>query len=140
MIQRNPDSSPFADDTLLKGEERILFVDDEQAICSMGSRMLARLGYQVTVSTSSLEALALFQAKPQSFDLVITDMTMPNLNGDKLAAELLRVRADIPIILCTGYSKTITEQKASTIGIKALAMKPLTIVDLSQTIRKILDT
>jgi DNA-binding NtrC family response regulator len=87
-----------------------------------------------------MEALALFRANPENYDLVITDMTMPNLNGDKLAVEMLTIRPGMPIILCTGYSKAISERKAHEIGIKALAMKPITIVDLSQTIRKILDT
>ena len=122
-----------------KGNERILFVDDEQPICEMGEQVLKRLGYQVTARTSSVEALALFKAKPEKFDLVITDMTMPNLTGDKLAAELIQVRPDIPVILCTGYSKVMSEDKAAAIGIKAFAMKPLTIEDLSKTIRDVLE-
>jgi len=124
---------------LAKGHERVLFVDDELPICEMGEQVLTRLGYQVTARTSSVEALALFQAKPDEFDIVITDMTMPNLTGDKLAAALIQVRPNIPIVLCTGYSRVISEEKAAAIGIKAFAMKPLTIEDLSKTIRKVLD-
>jgi PAS domain S-box-containing protein len=123
---------------LVGGQERILLVDDEQALCEIGSMILMRLGYQVTTRTSSVEALALFRARPLDFDIVITDMTMPNLTGDKLAAELIRIRPDIPIILCTGYSKIISEDRAAAIGIRAFVMKPMTLEDLSATIRKVL--
>ena len=86
------------------GTERILFVDDEAPIAKVGGQILERLGYSVTTRTSSIEALELFKAKPDDFDLVITDMTMPNLTGDKLAIELVKIRPDIPVVLCTGYS------------------------------------
>ena len=105
----------------------------------MGSRMLESLGYTVTTRTSSIEALALFQSKPDAFDLVVTDMTMPNLTGDKLAIELMKTRADIPVILCTGYSKKITDETAFEIGIKAFAYKPMVKADLANTVRKVLD-
>jgi two-component system, cell cycle sensor histidine kinase and response regulator CckA len=97
------------------------------------------LGYKVTIRTSSIEAMELFQAKPNEFDLVITDMTMPNLTGDKLATELLKVRRNIPVILCTGYSKRISDEKASELGIKAFAYKPMVKSDLAKTVRKVLD-
>lgn len=105
----------------------------------MGSRILERLGYQVTVRTSSVEALELFRSKPNDFDLVISDMTMPNMLGDKLAAELMKIRSDIPIILCTGYSKKISDEAAKEIGIKAFAYKPVVKADLAKTVRKVLD-
>ncbi len=133
------DDEPHLSLSLTAGHERVLFVDDELPICEIGEQVLTRLGYQVTARTSSVEALALFQAKPDEFDIVITDMTMPNLTGDKLAAALIQIRPDIPIVLCTGYSRIISEEKAAAIGIKAFAMKPLTIEDLSKTIRKVLD-
>ena len=121
------------------GTERILLVDDEIPLARMGTRMLESLGYRVTVRTSSLEALALFRDQPDAFDLVITDMTMPSMTGDVLAAELRKIRADIPIILCTGYSSKINKEKAQGIGINAFASKPLTRSDFSQTIRKVLN-
>jgi two-component system cell cycle sensor histidine kinase/response regulator CckA len=121
------------------GNERILFVDDELTIAKMGNQILERLGYAVTTRTSSIEALELFQAKPDDFDLVITDMTMPNMTGDKLAIELMKIRPDIPVILCTGYSKKISDEIAAEIGIKAFAYKPVVKVDLAKTVRKVLD-
>jgi CheY-like chemotaxis protein len=71
--------------------------------------------------------------------LVITDMTMPNMNGDKLADELIKIRPNIPIILCTGYSKKISDKRATEIGIKAFAMKPISKIELAKTVRKVLD-
>ncbi|MBU0995165.1 MAG: response regulator [Proteobacteria bacterium] len=123
---------------LPRGTERILFVDDELSLAKMGSQTLERLGYTVTVRASSLEALALFKSMPDDFDLVITDMTMPNMTGDKLATELMKVRRDIPIILCTGYSQAITDERAFELGIKAFCYKPVTKKDLAHTVRKVL--
>jgi len=105
----------------------------------MGCQILERLGYRVTVRISSVEALELFRAKPNQFDLVITDMTMPNMTGDQLAAELMKIRSGIPIILCTGYSKKISDQSAADMGIKAFAYKPVVKMDLAKTVRKVLD-
>jgi CheY-like chemotaxis protein len=121
------------------GTESILFVDDEISIAKMGCQILARLGYSVTARTSSIEALELFRKKPQAFDIIITDMTMPNMTGDMLAHELHKIRPDIPIILCTGYSKKISDRKAAAIGIDAFAYKPIVKKDLSMTIRRVLD-
>ena len=121
------------------GNERILFVDDELPIARMSGQVLEKLGYQVTTRTSSVEALELFRTKPHEFDLVISDMTMPNMTGDELAAELLRIRSDIPVVLCTGYSRKISENTVSEIGIKALVYKPLVKKELAETIRKALD-
>ena len=121
------------------GTERILLVDDEALIAKMSSQVLERLGYAVTTRTSSVEAYELFKSKPNDFDLVITDMTMPNMTGDKLATELMRIRSNIPIILCTGYSKKISEEIASKLGIRAFAYKPIVKADLAKTIRKVLD-
>ena len=129
----------FVPEELPTGTERILFVDDETPIAKMGSQILERLGYSVTTRTSSIEALELFQTKPNDFDLVVTDMTMPNLTGDKLAIELMKIRSDISVILCTGYSKKISDEMASEIGIKAFAYKPIVRADLAKTVRKLLD-
>lgn len=139
ITQKKTESKEYKKEDLPTGTERILLVDDELPIVDMGSQMLERLGYTVTTSTSSVEAGKLFSSKPDSFDLVITDMTMPNLTGDRLAAELIKIRPDIPIILCTGYSKRISNKLAAEIGIRAFVMKPLVMHNLANTIREVLD-
>ena len=106
----------------------------------MGEQMLQYLGYEVVVRTSSIEALELFRTKSDQFDLVITDMTMPNMTGDKLAKKILSIHPDIPVILCTGFSERITEKKAKEIGIRAFIMKPLVMQEFAVTIRKVLDS
>lgn len=124
---------------LSTGHESILFIDDEQILVDIGKQILEHLGYNVIAKTSSIEALELFQAKPDQFDLVITDMTMPHITGERLAQELMRIRPDIPIILCTGFSKEITAERAKEMGIREFVMKPLVIRDLAKTVRKVLD-
>jgi len=126
-------------ETIQYGTETILLVDDEDAIITMEKRMLERLGYKVTSRISSIEALEAFRDSPDKFDLVITDMAMPNMPGDKLSAELVKLRADIPILLCTGFSETMFEEKAASIGIKGFLLKPIVMKDLSQKIREVLD-
>ena len=121
------------------GNERILFVDDEEVIVDIGEKTLGQLGYDVVTKTSSVEALELFRADPGRFDLVITDMTMPKMTGDQFARELMMVRPDIAIILCTGFSPKISKEKAKEIGIKAFAMKPLVRRDMANIVRKVLD-
>jgi|GEM_PF-800541 len=121
------------------GTEHILFVDDEKSLVDLGFQILERLGYDVTTRTSSVEALELFMAQPDKFDLVITDMTMPNMTGDELAAKLMAIRADIPVILCTGYSERISKDKAQGIGIKEFVLKPIIMSDMAITVRKVLD-
>jgi CheY-like chemotaxis protein len=121
------------------GKERILLVDDEPFICEIGKGMLEHLGYQVTTRTSSIEALEAFKAKPDKFDLVITDMTMPKITGDELARGLMAIRPDIPIILCTGFSERINEKKAKAMGIRKLVMKPVVQRELAEAIREALD-
>jgi PAS domain S-box-containing protein len=121
------------------GKERILLVDDEKVIIELGKQMLEHLGYEVEVFNSSMEALQAFQAHPDKFDLVITDQTMPRMTGGELAREILTIRPDLPIILCTGFSESITAEKARDIGIKAFVMKPLVIQELAKTIRRVLD-
>jgi PAS domain S-box-containing protein len=119
--------------------ERILFIDDEEILAEMGKSMLERLGYQVTVRSSSLEALTTFQNQPDMFDLVITDQTMPGMTGSDLARRILQIRPFMPIILCTGYSSLISEEKARSLGIKGFATKPLTRKDIAVLIRKALE-
>ena len=121
------------------GNERILFIDDEEALADIAREMLEELGYEVTTMTSSLKALEHFKIKPEGFDLVITDMSMPTMTGAQLSSELMKIRPDIPIILCTGFSHIISEEKAWEIGIKAFVMKPLEMNLLAETVRKVLD-
>ena len=121
------------------GTEHILFVDDEEPIVRMMQQILERLGYQVTSRTSSVEALEAFKAKPDEYDLVITDMTMPNMTGVELAPRLREIRSDIPIIMCTGFSETIDEDRAKNMGIPAYIMKPFLIDEIAKTIRKVLE-
>jgi signal transduction histidine kinase/ActR/RegA family two-component response regulator len=124
----------------LRGSERILFVDDEVLLADLGQQMLERLGYRVETTSNPLDALEAFRSQPDLFDLVVTDMTMPKLAGDVLTRRLRSIRPDIPIILCTGYSERINEEKAAALGINALMLKPLSIDELTRTIRRILDT
>jgi PAS domain S-box-containing protein len=121
------------------GNEHILLVDDEKPIVDVVQQMLERLGYQVTVRTSSIEALEVFRASMDKFDLVLTDLTMPNMTGDKLAGELMNIRPDIPIILCTGFSEKMSKERAEALGIKDFLMKPIVKSDLAKTVREVLD-
>ena len=126
-------------ESLPTGDERILLVDDELALVDMGKQMLEHLGYEVISRTSSIEALEAFRAKPERFDLVITDMAMPNMTGVDLAKELMNIRRDIPVILCTGFSEKISEENAKAMGIQEFLMKPLVIRGLAETIRRVFD-
>ncbi|MEE9146814.1 MAG: PAS domain S-box protein [Candidatus Tectomicrobia bacterium] len=117
----------------------ILFVDDEEMVAEVISTLLEELGYDVVVSTSGTEALEAFRAMPQRFDLVITDQTMPHMTGEHLTRALRRIRPDIPIILCTGFSHVINAEKARTMGIDAFCIKPLVVRDLAVTIQQVLE-
>src|SRR4029453_17369024 len=107
------------------GVARVLFVDDEESLVGLGQEILLLLGYDAVVCTSSVEALEVFRRAPQRFELVITDQTMPHMTGEELALELRRLRSDIPIILCTGFSHTMHTERAQELGIDAFLMKPL---------------
>jgi PAS domain S-box-containing protein len=120
------------------GTERILFVDDEKSIADLHRLRLAKLGYRVETRTDSTAALELFRKNPDHFDLVITDMAMPKLTGDKLAEEILKIRPDIPVILCTGYSEHMTEERAKATGIRGFIEKPVDLPVLSNLIREVL--
>ncbi|MBF0497181.1 MAG: PAS domain S-box protein [Deltaproteobacteria bacterium] len=121
-----------------RGSERVLLVDDEPGLIATHENILVRLGYRVTSSTSSLEALEMFKASPQDYDLVITDMTMPYMTGDNLAREIMSLRPEIPVILCTGYSETFNEEKIHETGIKGFLMKPIEVLRLAKLIRQLL--
>ena len=121
------------------GNERILLVDDDEQIAHLGKLMLTKMGYQVTAMTNPLDVIEEFQLNPGQYNLVITDMTMPDIPGDRLAEKLLEIQKDIPIILCTGFNERINQEIASSIGIKAFMMKPIEKKELARTIRNVLD-
>ena len=123
---------------LLGGKERILIVDDEIALVEITRQMLGWLGYEVEIRTSAIEALEAFRKNPGRFDLVITDLTMPQMTGMKLARQMFQIRPDIPIILCTGFSDQLEEKQALSIGIKAFLFKPLVANELAEAVRKAL--
>ncbi|MFH1102811.1 MAG: PAS domain S-box protein [Pseudomonadota bacterium] len=122
-----------------KGNEKILFVDDEDLVVEVNHQVLEKLGYQVKSTKDPIEALEIFRSDPDQFDLVISDTTMPKMSGDRLAQELMKIRPNLPFILCTGYSERISEEKALELGIKAYIMKPFEIPKLAKTVRKVLD-
>jgi PAS domain S-box-containing protein len=132
-------SAPRLREDLQTGDEQILLVDDEQAIVDIGKQMLERLGYTVSTRTCGVEALELFKTQPEKYDLIITDLTMPNMTGEKLARELLKIHSGIPIILCTGFSDQLTKEEAIEIGISEFIMKPIAMNQMAKTIRKALD-
>ena len=133
----SPDFSKEA--PLPTGDERILLVDDEAIIAEIGQIMLEGLGYEVTVYTSSLEALNIFKNQPDHFDAVITDQTMPGITGIEFAQNIIEIRPEIPIILCTGYSSIVNEELAKAYGINGFVMKPISQKELAKVLRKILD-
>ena len=125
--------------SLPRGNERILFVDDEYVLAELGEQMLEPLGYKVITQTKSVEALKTFKAQPEKFELVVTDMTMPDMNGFELAGKLLEIRPDLPIILCSGFSEMVTEEKAKAIGIREFVMKPIDLIEMAKLVSRTLD-
>ncbi|MCP4723572.1 MAG: PAS domain S-box protein [bacterium] len=121
------------------GNERILIVDDEAAIVDYEKEMLKDLGYEVVSRTSSLEALEAFKFQPDNFDLVITDQTMPNMTGANMAKEMIKIRPDIPIILCTGFSKQIGPDNAGEFGLREFLFKPVTSRNMAEAVRRALE-
>ncbi|WP_321491963.1 ATP-binding protein [uncultured Desulfobacter sp.] len=121
------------------GNERILVVDDEKSVAALEASILTRLGYNVTFHVDSHKALGTFQADPNGFDLIITDMTMPDMTGDQLAIKILSIKPDMPIIICTGFSERIGKKQAENIGVSGFLMKPVMIADLAEMVRKVLD-
>jgi len=121
-----------------KGNERILLVDDEEHLAEMVSGMLASLGYQVVAKNTPIEALHLFRDDPQKFDLVITNVNMPDMSGTDLAGEMLALRNDIPVVLCTGFAQGLTDELALALGVEALIMKPILKNKLARTLRQAL--
>jgi len=138
-IKSEVESEAETTEVLPGGDERILFVDDEETLIEIGEEMLAELGYEVETRISSVEALETFRADPDKFDLVITDLTMPHMTGEKLTREIMKIRPDTPVILCTGFLGLITEEKAMEIGIKEFIIKPLVTIELAKAVRRVLD-
>jgi len=139
IIETHKEPEIRTEEPIPTGSERILLIDDELPLVDIGKQILESLGYDVETRTSSIEALELFKAQPDRFDLVVTDMTMPNMTGEDLALELMRIKPNIPIIICTGFSATIDDRKARAMGIRAFVWKPIVKREIAATIRKVLD-
>lgn len=141
-VHQIPDRAPEkekAKQSWPKGNERILFVDDEEAVVEQGTITLERLGYTVTAHTSSIEALADFQNHPDWFDLVLTDHTMPNLTGLDLAKTFLKIRPGIPVILCSGFSEQLDEESVKAADVTEYVLKPIMPSEMAALVRKTLD-
>ena len=131
-MELQPESIP-------RGNERILFLDDNETIVNSAQNMLQYLGYKVTIFTDGREALKAFSEKPSEFDLVITDYVMPDLTGVDIAEKMIRIRVDIPIILCTEDSELISSKKAVALGFRGLILKPFNYREFAGLVRRVLD-
>ena len=120
------------------GNERILFVDDEQGIAKMATHMLTSLGYEPVVTSSSLKALEMFEENPDSFDILVTDQVMPELTGSELAMKLRATRPELPVVICSGFSAQLTPEKAEDLGINEFLIKPIARQELGEAIRRAL--
>lgn len=138
-VSEPKDAKPVPKAVTIEGTERILFVDDEDMIVNSMGRVLAKLGYEVVGLTSALEALELFQNDPEAFDLVITDLTMPKMTGDAFASEILRLRPEMPIILCSGFIEDTDGDRNERNGIRRQLKKPLSGKTLGETVRAVFD-
>jgi signal transduction histidine kinase len=139
LVEQSTVPAPDNDDEIPMGTEHILLIDDEALVARMQTRLLESLGYTVTLETDPLRALHLFTADPDAYDLIFTDMTMPKMNGATLSQNILSIRPDIPVILCTGFSELVNEAKARALGVKAFAMKPLVRKSVAEIVRKALN-
>ena len=139
IIDELPELKSEINNDIPHGSETILFVDDEKSIANMTGKILERLGYQIENQSNPVEALELFKVEPDSFDLIITDMTMPQMTGINLADKIKEIRPDIPVILCTGHSAVIDGEKAKQLGIDGFVMKPVSKFKIAKAIREVLD-
>ncbi|MBN1516596.1 Cache 3/Cache 2 fusion domain-containing protein [Candidatus Sumerlaeota bacterium] len=137
---KTSDENPSGEIQITDANERILFVDDEKILANLTSRMLINSGYKVVAKTDSVEALELFRENPRAFDLVITDMTMPRMTGDQLTQEIIAIRHDMPVILCTGYNERISEERAKEIGVREFVLKPWNLKTLTAVVKKTLNS
>ncbi len=128
------------EDQVNTGVERILFVDDEEMHTQLGKAMLESLGYTVVTKNTGIEALETFSNRPDFFDVVITDQSMPNMTGADLAKKLLQISPNLPVILCTGFSEIMSKEKAKAMGIREYLNKPYVMKDLAKMIQKVLGT
>jgi len=138
-INEMPVPEKVISEDLPKGTETVLLIDDEKALLEMGQQVLERLGYKVEVSNNPVKALEQYRSNPNHFDLIITDMTMPQMTGKELIQEILKIQPDMPIILCTGFSEKINRESAGEIGIGKYIEKPLNKRELSIAVREVLD-
>lgn len=127
-----------AREVMSAGKGRVLFVDDEEAVVRLGKRMLERCGYEVVSTTNSQEALAIFRQEPRHFVAVVTDQTMPELTGGELAKIVLQLRPDIPVLLCTGFSETLSAEQARQIGIRECLSKPFSLEEIGTALQRAL--
>ena len=139
VVTEKPEVKTETTTELPKGSETILVVDDEKSIVAVTQQMLGRLGYKVETAMTPQDALDLFSENPEHFDLVITDMTMPQMTGVALSEKLMGIRPDIPIIISTGHSALVDEKRAKELGLAAYVMKPISMREIATTIRKVLD-
>jgi len=138
-LEKTIEEEKEPDEEIEGGSERILFVDDEESMVNLNQQRLERLGYNVIPKTDPLEALEFFRTNPDQIDLIISDMTMPHMTGDKLAQEIRNIRSDMPIIICTGYSERMSENIAQEIGIRKYIEKPIEMANLARSVREVLD-
>ncbi len=125
-------------DMLAKGTEHVLLVDDETGVREVHTEMLLSLGYQVTSASDGRQAIDIFRAAPDTFDILFTDMTMPGLTGDVLAREVLTLRPELPVIICTGFSELLDAKQAKKLGISSFLYKPVTLANMARTVQKAL--
>ncbi len=139
MVQAAAAAEADPEAVLVGGRERILFVDDEPSIEILGKKVIGSLGYEVVTRGTAGAALELFRSDPSAFDLIISDMTMPLMTGDRMALEMMALRPDLPVIICTGFNELLTPERAKEIGIRALLMKPFLKSEAAKLIRQVLD-
>jgi len=134
-----PETQDDEEEAVPCGNERILLVDDEQPVAEIATRQLERLGYTVTKETSSQRALDAFEQNPERFDLLMSDLSMPEMNGIKLAGRMKELKPELPVIICTGFTDRITDETIRKIGIDGYILKPFIKRELAQTMRRVLD-
>jgi DNA-binding NtrC family response regulator len=139
IVELKPEKTDNSDGQLSRGTETILFVDDEKLLLEIGKELLESLGYRVETRASSIDALEAFSVQPGKYDLIVSDMTMPKMNGEHLAVEIKKIAPSVPIILCTGFSTRLNSQKLQKIGVARILMKPLTMNELAVNVRLALD-
>jgi CheY-like chemotaxis protein len=142
-LPKHGTDSPVTDKTHLKpvkGDEYILFVDDEPEITFMGKKMLENLGYKVTIKGDSISALDDFKNNPEKYSLLVTDQSMPHMNGTELASAMREIRPELKVIIITGYSDNLSGEALSVNGISEVILKPMILDDFSKVIRRVLDS